>query len=93
MSLSIQSLPEIPDLTVEVARATFSDGNRYMKMRDELGTFYRDEDYRECYAVRGQPGIAPWRLSLIVLFQYVEGLSDEQAVQAVAGRIDWSCLT
>jgi transposase len=89
MSLSIQSLPEIPALTVEVARAAFPDGNRYMKMRDELGTFYRDEDYRDCYAVRGQPGMAPWRLSLIVLFQYVEGLSDEQAVQAVAGRIDW----
>ena len=89
MSLSIQPLPAIPALTVEVARAAFPEGNRYMKMRDELGTFYRDEDYRDCYGIRGQPGIAPWRLSLISLFQFVEGLSDEQAVQAVASRIDW----
>lgn len=89
MSLSIQPLPEIPALTVEVARAAFPESNRYMKMRDELGTFYRDEDYRDCYAVRGQPGLAPWRLSLILLFQFVEGLSDEQAAQAVASRIDW----
>lgn len=50
MSLSIQPLPEIPALTVEVARAAFPESNRYMKMRDELGTFYRDEDYRDCYA-------------------------------------------
>ena len=89
LSLTIQSLPDIPPLTVEVARAAFPDGNRYMKMRDELGVFYADEDFSACYAVRGQPGIAPWRLSLVLLFQFVEGLSDEQAVQAVASRIDW----
>jgi len=89
MSLSLQTLPEIPVLTVEVARAAFPEGNRYMKMRDELGVFYQDEDYRACYAIRGQPGIAPWRLSLLLLFQFVEGLSDEQTVQAVASRIDW----
>jgi transposase len=41
------------------------------------------------WAVRGQPGIAPWRLGLILIFQFVEGLSDEQTVQAVASRIDW----
>ena len=32
---------------------------------------------------RGQPATAPWRLALVSIFQYVEGLSDRQAAEAV----------
>jgi hypothetical protein len=38
---------------------------------------------------RGQPATAPWRLVLISVFQFVEGLSDRQAAEAVRGLIDW----
>jgi transposase len=89
MSLHVQPLPDVPEQTAAVARAAFPKGNRYMKMRDELGVFYRDLDFASCFATRGQPGETPWRLALILVFQHVEGLSDEQAVLAVAGRIDW----
>jgi hypothetical protein len=30
-------------------------------------------------------------LNLIMVMQYAEGLSDRQAAEAVASRIDWSC--
>lgn len=89
MSLHVQPLPDVPEMTATIARAAFPKGNRYMKMRDELGVFYSDLDFASCFATRGQPGETPWRLALILVFQYVEGLSDEQAVLAVAGRIDW----
>ena len=41
------------------------------------------------FGVRGRPGIAPSLLMLVTVLQFVERLTDRQAVQAVAGRIDW----
>ena len=37
----------IPSLTQEIARKAFPKGNLYMSLRDELGTFYDDEDFAE----------------------------------------------
>jgi Transposase domain (DUF772) len=39
--------------------------------------------------VRGRPGISPAVLMLVTILQFVEQLTDRQAAQAVAGRIDW----
>ncbi|MBW4661441.1 MAG: hypothetical protein KME15_22445 [Drouetiella hepatica Uher 2000/2452] len=44
MSLHSEAIPAIPEETVRIARAAFSRGNLYMRMWDELGTFYQDED-------------------------------------------------
>src|SRR4051812_3259306 len=37
----------------------------------------------------GQPGLPPWRLALVTLFQFLENLRDRQAADAVRARIDW----
>jgi transposase len=37
----------------------------------------------------GQPAEDPARLALVLIMQFADGLSDEQAVDAVRGRIDW----
>jgi transposase len=58
-------------------------------MRDVLGAIYEDEDFAELFEVRGRPAITPWRLALITVMQFAEGLSDRQAAQAVRARIDW----
>src|SRR6185369_10944490 len=50
---------------------------------------YEDADFRALYPTRGQPGLAPWRLALVTVFQFLEHLSDRQAADAVRGRIDW----
>ena len=89
MSLHPQPVPAIPQATASTARAAFPRGNRYMTMRDELGSLYTDHDFVSLYAVRGQPGFAPWRLALVLVFQFAEALSDEQAADAVRSRIDW----
>lgn len=89
MSLQPQRIPEPPEATREVAQAVFRRGNRYMQMRDKLGTFYTDQDFAQLFAVRGRPGETPWRLALVLVFQFVEGLTDEQAAEAVRSRIDW----
>jgi transposase len=46
MSLRSEPIPVVPEETVRVARAAFPKGNLYLKMRDELGTFYEDADPR-----------------------------------------------
>jgi transposase len=34
--------------------------------------------------------LAPWRLALVTLLQFAEGLSDRQAADVVRSRIDWN---
>src|SRR5919202_5426520 len=36
-----------------------------------------------------RPALAPWRLAVILVLQFAEGLSDRQAAEAVRTRIDW----
>jgi transposase len=50
---------------------------------------FEDADFRTLYPARGQPGLPPWRLALVTVFQFLEHLSDRQAADAVRGRIDW----
>ena len=89
MSLHPQAIQPVPPETSRVARAAFPKGNIYMTMRDELGTIYRDQDFADLFALEGQPAYCPWRLALICVMQFVAGLSDRQAAEAVRSRIDW----
>jgi transposase len=36
-----------------------------------------------------RPLRVPWRLALVSVLQFIEGLSDRQAADAARGRIDW----
>jgi transposase len=58
-------------------------------MRDEFGTFFRDEDFLDLFSEKGQPAESGWRLALVMVMQYAEGLTDRQAADAVKTRIDW----
>jgi transposase len=89
VSLRAQPIDPIPDETIRVARAAFPRNNPYMRMRDELGALYRDAAFASLFPRRGQPAETPWRLALVLVFQYAEGLSDRQAADAVRARIDW----
>jgi transposase len=92
MSLKPASIAPVPEQTVRIARAAFPKGNPYLKLRDELGTIYRDEDFVKLYSARGQPGLPAWRLALVTILQFRENLSDRQAAEAVRARIDWKYL-
>ena len=89
MSLSPTPINDVPELTAQVARAAFPNGNRYMQMRDTLGTIYADVQFADLYPPVGQPAEAPWRLALVTIMQFAENLTDRQAAEAVRGRIDW----
>ena len=87
MSLHPEPIGEIPAETARVARAAFPGGTLITRLRDEFAALYQDADFRTLYPVRGQPGLAPWRLALVTVFQFLEHLSDRQAADAVRGRI------
>jgi transposase len=79
----------IPPETARVARAAFPKGHRYLRLADELDTLFRDETFVTLFPPHGQPALPPWRLALVTLLQFAEGLSDRQAANAVQSRIDW----
>lgn len=92
--MTLQPTPpnEIPSETVEVAKAAFPRGNTYLKLREELGVLFNDQQFEALYSERGQPAETPWRLALVTLMQFMENLTDRQAADAVRGRIDWKYL-
>src|SRR5579872_1921959 len=89
MCLKPHPIGPIPEQTARVARAILPAGSVYMKMRDELGALYEDSQFAKLFSYTGQPACAPWRLALVTLMQFAEGLSDRQAAHAVRTRIDW----
>jgi transposase len=82
-------LQSVPESTAAVARIALRKGNRYMTIRNELSLFYSDQDFASLYPMRGQAAETPWRLALVLVFQFMEALSDREAADAVRGRIDW----
>ncbi len=89
MSLRPMPWSEVPEQTALVARRAFPKGSLAIRLRDELGPLFADADYSGSFGVRGRPGIAPSQLMLVTVLQFVEQLTDRQAIAAVAGRIDW----
>jgi transposase len=89
MSMYPQAIGSIPEETVRVARAACPKGTLAMRLRDTLGELYQDEQFAALYPVEGQPAYAPWRLAIVTVLQYGEGLTDRQAADAVRERIDW----
>ena len=89
MSLHPTAIAPVPELTAAVARAAFPRGNRYIAMRDTLGTLFTDQDFVDLFSSRGQPAYPPWRLALVTVLQFAEGISDRQAADAVRARLDW----
>jgi transposase len=89
MSLQSQAIPPIPEETARVAHALFPEGNRYMRLRDEVGTIYTDEQFAALYPAGGQFAEQPWRIALLLVMQFMENYTDRQAAEAMRTRIDW----
>lgn len=82
-------LGEVPAETVRVAKAAFPKGSLAIRIRDELGVLFTDEQFADLFPSRGKPAWSPGRLALVLVLQFAEGLPDRQAAQAVRGRVDW----
>lgn len=88
MSLHPEKIGAIPEETARIAKACFPKGNRYIRLRETLGTIFEDSEFADLFPARGKPAEAPWRLGLVCLVQYMEDLTDRQAADAVRSRLD-----
>ena len=61
MSVPLASSLSVLEQTARVAHAAFPKGNRYVQMRDTLGTVYTHADFADLSPPVGQPAEAPWR--------------------------------
>lgn len=86
MSLPAQQPNTIPEQTARVARAIYLNGNSVMRL------VVTDSDFADLFPLRGQPAESPARLALVSLLQFMEGLTDRQAAEAVRTHIDWKRL-
>ncbi len=89
MSLQPQAVYLIPQETARVAHAIFPKPNPLMLMSDEFGVIFNDADFADLFPRQGQAAEAPARLALATILQFMEGLTDRQAADAVRTRIDW----
>lgn len=89
MSMYARELGNIPEETARTARAAYPKGTLAMRLRDELGELYQDEQFATLYPMKGQPAYELWRLAITTVLQYSESLTDRQAANAVHERIDW----
>lgn len=90
--LELLSVGPVPADTLLVAKAAIPKGNTRLVLRDCLGTIFDDSLFAPLFPTRGQPAAAPWRLALVTIMQFAEGLSDRDAADAVRVRIDWKYL-
>jgi transposase len=79
----------VPAETARVVHAAFPKGHKYLRLADELDALFTDDAFLALFPRHGQPALPPWRLALVTLLQFAEGLSDRQAANAVRSRIDW----
>jgi transposase len=84
-----QPIGPVPEETARVAGAAFPKGHPWLRLADELGPLFTDATFAALFPTRGQPALAPWRLALVTILQFAEGLSDARAADAVRSRIDW----
>ncbi|MET8406038.1 transposase [Streptomyces sp900116325] len=58
-------------------------------MRDRLDGLWCDEDFAGWYPRDGRPGLSPAQLATVYVLQFLMGMSDRQAAEAVRCRIDF----
>ena len=92
MSLQPELDYTVPEATARIARAAFPNGTLCLHIYDQLGTLFHDQDFADLFPRRGQPAQAPFRLALVTILQFAEGLADRAAADAVRSRIDWKYL-
>ena len=75
-------------MTSRAWHAALPNGNACLRVYDALGPIYSNPEFADLSPQGGQPAVAPAQLALATIFQFAEGLSDRQAVDAVRGRIE-----
>jgi transposase len=80
----------VPEQTARVAHAAFQQSCLCLRLYDQLGTIFQDQDFADLFPESGQPGLSPFRLALVTILRFIEGLSDRSTDYST--RSYQSCL-
>ena len=89
MSGHSEAIPAIPRDTFRAAKAIFGGNNFYILVGERLESILQGLSLDFAALRDGVPALRGILLAFITLFQFVEGLTDIQAIDAVRTRIDW----
>jgi transposase len=89
--MSIQSgvLPSLPRDTARATEAAFGKGHIYLTIGDQLEQLAGGIDFARLDPASEQPAATLALCALVTILQFVEGLPDRRAVEAMRTRIDW----
>jgi len=79
----------IPEDTAQAARACFPKGHPLICIAAQLAALYANAQFASLFAPTGPPALDPARLALVTVFQFMAGLTDEQAADAARGHLAW----
>ena len=65
------------------------EGDLCFIIKNEVACRIKDSDFNSMYKDGGRPPISPRLLVLVLLMQFLEGLSDRAALQNLKFRLDW----
>ncbi len=89
MSDHSEVVPTVPKETARAAKTVFGHSNIYMLIGEHLEVILSGI---ELQSSSKRDGIAAWgeaRLALITFFQFMEGLTDVQSIDALRTRVEW----
>lgn len=89
MSAYSKAIPSIPKETVRAAHASFGRSNFYILVGDQLQHILEELERQHLSDGDDLSKVEEVTLPLITFFQFIEGLTDVQAIDAVRTRTDW----
>ena len=89
MSAYSKTISHIPKETVRAASAVFGRSNFYILVGDHLEGILEELGRQQSLEEETISKVEDVMLALITFFQFVEGLTDIQAIDAVRTRTDW----
>jgi len=89
MCLKVQPPWSMPPETERIGKRLLKENDVYRLIGERLFEQITEEEYADLYSVEGKPGISPVILAFITVFQYMEKLSDRQAINSLRMRLDW----
>ncbi len=63
-------------------RADFPVGSLCIRIFDELGTIFQDQDFADLYSQHGQPEEPPFRLALVPILQFIEACANKSSLKS-----------